>query len=84
MAAYQMMSVNLSDPQTLPDREWCVKMSADGFSVSEQKPLLGRAFSDRDERPGAPAVVEPTYHLWQDRYGKDPEILRKTIRVNDV
>lgn len=84
LAAYQMMPVNLSDDQTLPDREWCVKMSANGFFVSEQKPLLGRVFTEDDERPGAPAVVELTYHVWLDRYGKDPAILGKTIRLNDV
>ncbi len=84
LAAYQMNSVNLSDSQSLPDRAWGVKMSANGFFVSEQKPLLGRVFTPDDERPGAPAVVELTYHVWQDRYGKDPKILRKTIRVNDV
>ncbi len=84
LAAYQMMSVNLSDTQTLPDREWCVKMSANGFFVSEQKPLLGRVFNSDDERPGAPAVVELTYHVWQDRYGRDPDILHKAIRLNDV
>ena len=84
LAAYQMLSINLSDSQSLPDRAWCVKMSSNGFFVSEQKPLLGRVFTADDERPGAPAVVELTYHIWQDRYGKDPEILRKTIRVNDV
>ena len=84
LAAYRMVPVNLSDAQALPDREWCVNMSANGFFVSEQKPLLGRGFTQDDERPGAPAVVELTYHVWLDRYGKDPSILGKTIRVNDV
>ncbi len=84
LAAYRMTSANLSDTRTLPDREWCVEMSVNGFEVSEQKPVLGRGFTEGDARPGAPAVVELTYHVWQDRYGKDPGILGKTIRVNDV
>jgi putative ABC transport system permease protein len=84
VAAYQMMPVNLSDTHTMPERYWCVKISANGFAVSEQKPLLGRTFTPDDERPGAAPVVELTYHVWQDRYAKDPGILKKTIRVNDV
>ncbi len=84
LAAYQFFSANLSDDKTLPDRYWCVKMSSNGFFVSEQKPLIGRAFSANDEEPGAPAVAELTYHVWQDRYAKDPGILNKVIRVNEV
>lgn len=84
LAAYQMVPVNLSDKRTLPDRFWCVEMSANGFAVSEQKPLLGRTFTKDDEQPGATPVVELSYHVWQDRYGKDPNILNKTIRVDEV
>ncbi|MBV8896080.1 MAG: ABC transporter permease [Acidobacteriaceae bacterium] len=84
LAAYQMFPVNLSDKRTLPDRYWCVKMSANGFAVSEQKPLLGRTFTNDDEQRGAAPVVELTYHVWQDRYGKDRNIVNRTIRVDDV
>lgn len=55
-----------------------------GSLFQSQKPFLGRAFVADDERLGAPAVVELTYHVWLDRYGKDPNILGKTIRIDDV
>jgi putative ABC transport system permease protein len=84
LAAYQFQPVNLSDSKTLPERYYCVQMSANGFFVSEQKPALGRAFLPEDERPGAPAVIVLAYHVWRDRYGKDRAILGKTIRVDDV
>lgn len=84
LAGYQFASVNLSDSKTFPQRCWAARMSANGFAVSEQKPALGRAFMDADERPGAPAVVVLTDHIWQDRYGSDPAILGKTIRIDDV
>jgi putative ABC transport system permease protein len=84
LAAYDFASVNLSDTKSLPDRYRCATMSANGFFVSEQKAVLGRGFSTDDERRGAPPVVVLTYHVWQDRYGKDPSILGKTIRINDV
>jgi predicted permease len=84
LAAYQFASVNLSDTRGLPERYYNVRMSANGFAVSEQKPVLGRAFLADDERPGAPPVAVLTHHVWQDRYGGDSSILGKTIHVNDV
>jgi predicted permease len=84
LAAYQFVNSNLSDDKTLPDRYHDVRMSANGFFVSEQTPLIGRSFTKRDELPGAPAVVVLTYHVWEDRYGRDPSIIGKTIRIDDV
>jgi putative ABC transport system permease protein len=84
LAAYRFASVNLSDSKSFPERYYCAQMSSNGFFVSEQQALLGRGFLAADERPGAPAVVVLTYHVWQDRYGKDSSIIGKTIRVNDV
>lgn len=84
LAAYQFASANLSDSRTFPERYHLVTMSANGFTVSEQRPALGRVFVPADERPGAPPVVVLTYAVWQDRYGKDQAIVGKTIRVNEV
>ena len=84
MGAYQFAPVNLSDNRTLPERTYCVHMTANGFAVSGQSPVLGRGFLPEDERPGAPAAVILSYGTWEDRYGKDPAIPGKHIRVNDV
>jgi len=84
LAAYQMDPVNLSDSNGLPERYYCVEMSANGFSVVGQKPLLGRDFVSADERPGAPAVVMLGYHVWRDRYALDPGIIGKTITINEI
>ena len=84
LAAYQLTAVNLSDHSALPERYYCVQMSANGFSVVHQKPMLGRDFIAEDERPGAPAVIILAYHVWRDRYAQDPAILGKTVRVDEV
>jgi len=84
LAVYQLGSVNLADDRSYPERSWRATMSASGFLTSEQKPALGRVFSESDERPGAPAVVVLSNHIWEDRYGRDPGIIGRTIRVNDV
>ena len=84
LAAYLLTPVNLSDHSALPERYYCVQMSANGFSVVQQKPMLGRDFIPEDEKPGAPPVVMLTYHVWRDRYGQDQAILGKTVRVDEV
>jgi putative ABC transport system permease protein len=84
LAAYQLAPVNLSDNNALPERYYCVQMSANGFSVVQHKPFLGRDFIPADEQPGAPAVLILGYHVWRDRYGLDPAIIGKTVRVDEV
>ena len=76
--------MNVSDKSGLPERYYCAQMSANGFTVIEQKPVLGRDFTAEDERPGAESVVMLTYHVWQDRYGRDPSIIGKAIRLNEI
>jgi putative ABC transport system permease protein len=83
-AAYDMEPVNVSDRGALPERYYGVQMSANGFSVVQQKPLFGRDFVDADERPGAPAVVMLGYHVWRDRYGSDPAIVGKSITIDAI
>ena len=84
LAAYQFAPVNVSDKNGLPERYFCARMSTNGFVVSEQKPALGRDFTVADEQPGAQPVVMLSYHVWQDRYGKDPGIVGKSVRLNEV
>jgi putative ABC transport system permease protein len=84
LAAYRITSVNLNDRESLPERFYCAEMSANGFSVVGQKPLLGRGFVPADERPGAAAVVMMGYHVWRDRYGFDPKIVGKAVTINEI
>jgi putative ABC transport system permease protein len=84
LAAYTFESVQVSDKSGFPDRYEGMAMSANGFSALGQRPLLGRNFIAADEQPGAAPVVMLSYRFWQTRYGKDPSILGKTIRINEV
>jgi predicted permease len=57
-------------------------ISANGFSIIGQKPILGRGFTDEDDRPGAPAVVLLGHNVWQNRYGADASVIGRVIRVS--
>jgi predicted permease len=56
-------------------------ITASGFRVARAAPQLGRAFTDADERPGAPPVVILAYHVWQQRFAGDPNIVGRSVRL---
>ncbi len=56
-------------------------LSASGFETLQVAPVMGRAFTAEDERPGAPDVVILGYDLWRTRFLADPEILGRTVRI---
>jgi len=43
---------------------------------------LGRAFVEEEGTPGREHVVVLTHRLWQQRFGGDPAIVGKAIRIN--
>ncbi len=46
--------------------------------------MLGRDFLPEEDRVGASPVCILGYTVWENRYGRDPNILGKSIRINDV
>ena len=81
VAGFSQATVNLSDLDR-PERFNGGMISANLWHVLGLAPLLGRDFNASDERPGAPAVVMLSYDLWKSRYGADPNIVGRSVRVN--
>jgi len=48
------------------------------------QPLLGRWFSIEDDTPGSPLTVILSYGCWQSRFGGDPQIIGRTVRLSDA
>ncbi len=84
LAAYTGNTINVSDEGRLPERFSGAFMSANSFRLIGQHPLVGRDFLPEDDRAGAAAVVILGNGIWKNRYGGDPSILGRTIRLNDV
>lgn len=61
-----------------------VWVSGDYFRVLGVAPMKGRVFNQFDDRRGAPASAVLSYSFWQRRYGSDPGIVGKTVRLNRV
>ena len=83
VGAFRFGPVNLSDAAGLPDRYTCFEISASGFRIIGRTPMLGRIFTAEDERTGAP-VLMLSHGVWQDRFGGDPSVIGKTVRIDEV
>jgi predicted permease len=74
--------INVSDNERLPERFQGDYVSWNFFRMIGQKPIIGRDFEQSDDVPGAEPVVILGYGPWQTRYGGDPGVLGRSIRVN--
>jgi predicted permease len=67
----------------MPDFVATTGVSSDFFSMLGVPPLLGRLISTGDVRPGSVNVAVLSYKLWQDDFGADPNIVSRSILVDD-
>jgi putative ABC transport system permease protein len=59
-------------------------VSVDFLDVLGTSPLIGRKFLPEEDKPGGNTrVVMITYGSWQKRFGADPEIVGRTVTLND-
>jgi predicted permease len=57
-------------------------VSADYFTVFGVKPRIGRTFAAGEDQPGAAPVVVLSYSLWKSRFGSDPAVLDRDLRLD--
>ncbi|MGA9769124.1 MAG: ABC transporter permease [Blastocatellia bacterium] len=82
IAAFTVGFTNLTGTGE-PERVDSLRVSASIFPLLGVEPMLGRTFLPEEDQPGASRVVVISHSLWQRRFGRDPDILEKTITVND-
>jgi predicted permease len=46
------------------------------------QPVLGRAITGEDDKPGAAPVVVLSYQFWRDRFGADPAVIGRPLKLN--
>ena len=83
MAAYAIGTLSLTGSGE-PERVAAMGGSASLFTVLAVPPVLGRTFTDEEDKPDAPQVALLSYGLWQRRFGADPNVIGKEVRVSEV
>ena len=48
------------------------------------QPILGRAISDEDNKPGAAPVVVLSHQFWQERFGANPAVTGQPLKLNKL
>src|SRR6516165_410519 len=59
-----------------------LRVSANFFSVLGVQPYLGRTFLPEEEALGRDREVVLSYGLWKRRYGGDPALVGRTIKID--
>lgn len=75
---------NLTDGAGDPERLLAARISANALSVLRVTPMLGRGFIDGEDQIGRERVVILGYDLWRRRFGSDPSIVGRSIRLSGV
>jgi len=80
MAATRSQSANLTTDGP-PEQVIGRGVTANFFSVLCVSPLLGRSFTEDEDRTGAPVALI-SYGLWQRRYGGESSVIGKAIPMS--
>lgn len=59
-----------------------IGVTGDMFKTLRVKPLLGRALTAADNRPGQPRIAVVSYRLWKDALGGNRTIIDNPIKLN--
>jgi putative ABC transport system permease protein len=65
-----------------PDRAQIAVVSAGFFQLFGVQPVRGRVFLPEDEKPGCEPVLVLTNEYWRRRFGGDPQIVGRSLRLN--
>jgi putative ABC transport system permease protein len=60
------------------------RVSANALDVFGIRPFLGRGFRSTDMVDGSDRVILLSHEIWQQRFGSDPNVIGRTVTVNDV
>jgi predicted permease len=65
-----------------PEQVKGIHVSEAYFRMLGVAPVMGRTFSVEEDRPGGPRVTVLTNGLWKRRFGGDPGMIGRAIRLN--
>jgi putative ABC transport system permease protein len=83
LTCFQMASANVGADGGTPERWNAAMVHDDFFKVVGVNPALGVPFAPEDFVEGANKVVILSHGVWSERFGADPNILGRTISLND-
>jgi len=83
IAAFRPVFFNLTEGD-LPERITGVRVTANLPELLGVSPIFGRTFREDEDAPGRNQVVLLGHGLWQRRFGADPGVIGRVVRMNDL
>ena len=81
LGAFRTSSYNVASADGRAAPAGGAQLSASVFQMLRARPLIGRVFEAGDFAAGAPDVVVIGHGLWSSRFGEDPNVLGRSIRI---
>lgn len=81
IAAFYEGTVNVSGTERA-ERFDGAFITASAFPLLGVEPVVGRTFTPEETSAGGEALLLLGHHVWRDRYGGDPSVVGRTVRVN--
>ncbi len=81
IGVYNRASYNLTGGGE-PERIITGQVSADLFAALRANPVLGRLYTNDEDKPGGSPVVLLSYALWQRRFGGQANIVNQPLTLN--
>jgi putative ABC transport system permease protein len=82
LTALTWRDTSLAEPGQPAERLFSIRATGNYFALFGVPPLIGRAFTDEDDRTGAAPVVVLSYGFWQRRFAGDPRIVGRVLRLD--
>jgi predicted permease len=85
LIAYRFIPINMSLGNATNFRVWGYEVSGNYFDLLGVQSVLGRLLRPEDDHPpGAHPLVVLSYDCWKTRFGSDPEIVGRGIKINGL
>jgi putative ABC transport system permease protein len=84
LGAFDYTSLDLTVPGEEPSRVQGARVTASLFPTLGIGPAIGRGFTPEEEEEGRDRVALISDGLWRRRFGADPELVGRTIRLSGI
>lgn len=82
VAGTSTRSLTISDGASEPERFSGSDVTWDLFPMLGKQPIIGRPFSESDDKAGAANVMMLSYDIWMNRYQGDQSVVGRKVLVN--